>query len=218
MSAKRKPVLVIGLGRFGSAVAEALERMGHEVLGVDMDEDNVQELAGTLTHVVQADCTDPGVLESLGAGEFTSAVVGIGTDIEASVLTVLALSDLGIPSIWAKATNAKHGRILEKTGAHHVIFPEQKMGENVARLLNENLLDFIRFDDQFAIAKLAAPKAIIGLPLVLSECRKKFGVTVVGVKREGLDFIHADPDTLILPDDVLVISGKVEEIEAFASI
>jgi len=218
LSAKRKPVLVIGLGRFGSAVAETLERMGHEVLGVDLDEDNVQALAGKLTQVAQADCTDPGCLEQLGAGEFQSAVVGIGSDIEASVLTVLALADMGVPSIWAKATNSKHGRILEKTGAHHVVFPEQKMGESVARLLNENLLDFIRFDDQFAIAKLAAPQAIIGLPLVLSECRKKFGVTVVGVKREGLDFIHADPDTLILPDDVLVISGKVEEIEAFASI
>jgi trk system potassium uptake protein TrkA len=145
-------------------------------------------------------------------------VVGIGEDIEASVLTVLTLSELGVPSIWAKATNSRHGRILERTGAHHVVFPEQKMGESVARLLNENLLDFIRFDDQFAIAKLAAPKTIVGLPLILSECRKKFGVTVVGVKREGLDFIHADPDTLILPDDVLVISGKVEEIEAFAAI
>lgn len=218
MSAKRKPVLVIGLGRFGSAVAETLERMGHEVLGVDMDEDNVQEMADKLTKVVQADCTDPGCLEQLGAGEFESAVVGIGSNIEASVLTVLALAEMGIPSIWAKATNAKHGRILEKTGAHHVVFPEQKMGENVARLLNENLLDFIRFDDQFAIAKLAAPQAIVGLPLVTSQCRKKFGVTVIGVKRHEENFIHADPDTLILPDDVLVISGRIDEIEAFAAI
>ena len=218
LSAKRKPVLVIGLGRFGSAVAQTLERMGHEVLGVDMDEDNVQELAGTLTQVVQADCTDPGCLEKLGAGEFTSAVVGIGEDIEASVLTVLTLSELGVKSIWAKAANSRHGRILERTGAHHVVFPEEKMGERVARLLNENLLDFIGFDDHFAIAKLAAPEPIIGLPLVTSQCRKRFGVTVIGVKREGLAFINADPDTLILPGDVLVISGRIEEIEAFASI
>jgi len=91
------------------------------------------------------------------------------------------------------------------------------MGERVARLLNERLLDFISFDNDFAIAKLAAPRSIQGLPLVTSQCRKKFDVTVIGVKREGQDFIHAVPDTLILPDDVLVISGRVEHIEAFAA-
>ena len=218
MSAKRDPVLVIGLGRFGSAVAQTLERMGHEVLGADMSPDKVQYHADRLTQVVEADCTDPGCLEKLGAGEFRSAVVGIGSDIEASVLTVLALSDLGVQSIWAKAVNDKHGRILEKTGAHHVIFPEQRMGERVARLLNENLLDFIAFDDSYAIAKLAAPEPIVGLPLVTSDCRKKFDVTVIGVKREGENFIHADPDTLILPDDLLVVSGRVEAIEAFAAL
>lgn len=213
----RNPVLVIGLGRFGCAVARTLERMGHEVLGTDLDPELVQDNAAHLTQVVEADATDADVLEKLGARSFTSAVVAIGTDIEASVLAVLALSDLGVPNIWAKATNEKHGRILERTGAHHVVFPEERMGERVARLLNERLLDFISFDDDFAIAKLAAPESIVGLPLVTSQCRRKFDVTVIGVKREGQDFIHAVPDTLILPDDVLVVSGRVEHIEAFAA-
>ena len=217
MSAKRDPVLVIGLGRFGSSVALTLERMGHEVLGVDMDAQTVQDFSDRLTQVVEADCTDPDCLQRLGARDFTSAVVGIGEDIEASVLTVLALADLGVPAIWAKAVNDRHGRILEKTGAHHVIFPEARMGERVARLLNEKLLDFIAFDDHFAIAKLAAPEPIVGLPLVTSDCRRKFAVTVIGVKREGLDFIHADPDTLIMPDDLVIVSGKVEDIEKFAA-
>lgn len=218
MSADRNPVLVIGMGRFGGAVAESLERMGHEVLGADLDADLVQSYSAKLTQVVEADCTDPSCLKRLGASDFESAVVAIGDDIEASVLTVLALVDLGVPNIWAKANSERHGRILTKTGAHHVIFPEQRMGERVARLLNENLLDFIAFDDSYAIAKLAAPEPIIGLPLVTSDCRRKFDVTVIGVKREGEDFIHADPDTLILPDDVLVVSGRVEAIEAFAAI
>lgn len=218
MSADRHPVLVVGLGRFGGAVASTLERMGHEVLGADVSGIRVQSHADSLTKVVEADCTDSECLKRLGAADFASAVVGIGTDIEASVLTTLALSDLGVPSIWAKATNERHGRILEKTGAHHVIFPEQKMGERVARLLNENLLDFISFDNEFAIAKLAAPGPIVGLPLVTSECRKKYDVTVVGVKRAGTDFIHANPDTLILPDDQLVVSGTIPAIETFAAI
>ena len=215
---RRKPVLVIGLGRFGGAVARTLERMGHEVLAIDCDAGLVQEFAPDLTKVVEADCTESTTLERLGAADFESAVVAIGTDIEASVLTVLALADLGLTNIWAKATNDKHARILERTGATHVVFPEQKMGERVAHLLNERLLDFISFGDEFAIARLAAPEPIVGLPLVTSECRKKYEVTVVGVKREGEDFIHAVPDTIIFPGDELVVSGRIRNIEKFSSI
>lgn len=213
---KRKPILVIGLGRFGIAVAQTLERMGHEVLGVDRRPELVQEYARDLTRAVEADCTSMTVLRQLGVGDFGAAVVAIGSDIEASVLTVLALSDLGVRNIWAKATNDKHACILERTGANHVVFPEQRMGERVAHLLNERLLDFISFGDDFAIARLKAPEPVIGLPLQMSECRKRFEVTVVGVKRQGEDFIHAVPDTVILPDDELVVSGRIEHIESFA--
>ena len=114
---KRNPVLVIGLGRFGSAVGTTLERMGHEVLGIDADRSLVEDHKSDLTQVVEGDATDPDTLRALGAGDFDSAVVAIGTDIEASVLVVLALSDLGVSNIWAKATNERHGRILERVGA-----------------------------------------------------------------------------------------------------
>lgn len=215
---RRNPVLLIGLGRFGSAVGTTLERMGHEVLGIDVDRALVEDNKDRLTQVVEGDATDIDTLRAVGAGDFDSAVVGIGTDIEASVLVVLALSDLGVPNIWAKATNDRHGRILERTGAHHVVFPEQEMGYRVARLVNERLLDFISFGDEFAIARLKAPEAIVGLPLITSQCRQKFAVTVVGVKREGEDFIHAVPDTLILPGDELVVSGKIAKLEGFAAL
>jgi len=218
LSAKRrKPIMVIGLGRFGGAVSRTLERMGHEVLAVDIDPALVQEFAGELTKVVEADATDTTTLEQLGAKDFDSAVVGIGTNIEASVLIVLALSDLGLKNIWAKATNEKHARILERTGAAHVVFPEQRMGERVAHLINERLLDFIAFGDEFAIARLIAPEPLLGLPLVTSQCRKKYDVTVVGVKREGENFIHAVPDTIIFPGDELVVSGKIHDLEAFSA-
>ena len=219
MSAKtRKPVLIVGLGRFGGAIARTLERMGHEVLGADPDPRLVQEFAGDLTKVVEADCTEVTTLEQLGVSDFEAAVVAIGTDIEASVLAVLALSDLGLTNIWAKATNDKHARILERTGATHVVFPEQRMGERVAHLLNERLLDFISFGEEFAIARLKAPEPIVGLPLITSQCRKKFDVTVVGVKREGENFIHAVPDTIIFEDDELVVSGRIADIEKFSAI
>ncbi|WP_336985442.1 TrkA family potassium uptake protein [Altererythrobacter aquiaggeris] len=215
---KRKPVLVVGLGRFGGAAARTLEDMGYEVLGADTDPQIVQDFAADLTKVVQTDCTDSATLEKLGVRDFDAAVVAIGTDIEASVLTVLALSDLGLVNIRAKATNEKHARILERTGANHVVFPEQKMGERVARLLNERLPDFISFGDEFAIARLKAPEPIVGLPLITSECRRKFSVTVVGVKRHGEDFIHAVPDTIMFPDDQLVVSGRISDIEKFSGI
>lgn len=213
-----KPVLVVGLGRFGGAVALTLERMGHEVLAADTDERLVQEFAGQLTKTVEADCSDRKTLEQLGVADFEAAVVAIGTDIEASVLTTLALSDIGLTNIWAKATNDKHARILERTGATHVVFPEQRMGERVAHLLNERLLDFISFGDEFAIARLKAPDPIVGLPLISSECRRKYAVTVVGVKREGENFIHAVPDTMIFPEDELVVSGRIADIEKFSAI
>ena len=219
MSVSRdKPILVAGLGRFGAAVAQTLERMGHEVLGVDTDARLVQEFASQLTKVVEADTTETRTLKQLGVADFDAAVVAIGSDIEASVLTVLALSDLGLTNIWAKAVNDKHARILERTGAQHVVFPEQRMGERVAHLLNERLLDFIAFGTEFAIARLSAPEAIVGVPLSTSECRKRYDITVVGVKRQGEDFIHAVPDTIIHPDDELVVSGGIKNIERFSAI
>lgn len=215
---KRKTVLVVGLGRFGAAVALTLERMGHEVLGADTNAKLVQEYAAQLTTVVEADCTNTKSLENLGVSGFEAAVVAIGTDIEASVLTVLALADLGLTNIWAKAINDNHARILDRTGAHHVVFPEKRMGERVAHLVNERLLDFISFGSEFAIARLAAPERIVGVPLMTSECRKKYHVTVVGVKRADEDFIHAVPDTIIFPDDELVVSGRIADIERFSAI
>lgn len=212
----RSPVLIIGLGRFGSAVGATLVRMGHEVLAIDCDAEHVRDHKDVLTQVVEGDGTDPEVLRQLGAGDFASAVIGIGADIEASVLAVLALTDLGVANIWAKATSDRHGRILERTGAHHVVFPEQRMGQRVARLLNEQLIDFIDFGDDFGIARLRAPEDIVGVPLITSQCRRRFDVTVVGVKRAGEDFIHAVPDTLILPGDELIVSGRVASIEAFS--
>lgn len=214
---KRKPVLVIGLGRFGSAVATTLERMEHEVLAIDTDAETVRDHKELLTHVVEGDGSEVETLRQLGAGDFETAVVAIGTNVEASLLTVLALVDLGLPNIWAKANTERHGRILERTGAQHVVFPEQRMGERVAHLVNERLLDFIAFDGQFAIARLKAPPPIVGLPLVTSQCRRKFAVTVVGVKRAGEDFINAVPDTIVFPDDELVVSGRIADIERFSA-
>ncbi|MFP5347976.1 MAG: potassium channel family protein [Actinomycetes bacterium] len=210
-------VLVLGLGRFGAAIAEGLSRLGHEVLAVEHDDALVQEWSGRLTHVVEADATNMDALKQLGCQDFPIAVVGIGTSIEASVLATANLVDLGTAQIWAKAITPSHGRILERIGAHHVVYPEADAGERVAHLVSGKLLDYIEFDDGFAIVKMRAPKETQGFTLGESKIRQKYGVTVVGVKSPGQDFTYAVPDTRVTSHDLLIVSGHTELVEKFAA-
>jgi trk system potassium uptake protein TrkA len=210
--------LVIGLGRFGNAVARSLVQLGHEVLAVDERTEIVQRFASDFTHVVAADATDTEALRQIGADQFDKAVVGIGTDIEASVLTVLSLVELGIGEVWAKAINAKHARILESVGAHHVIRPESAMGERVAHMVSGAMIDYIEFDDGFAIARTRAPEVSWNRTLEETGLRAKYGVTVVGVKRKGQDFTYARPETSITPSDELIVSGPTTKVENFCAL
>lgn len=209
-------VVVIGLGRFGSAVAKSLAQLGHEVLGIDENADLVQELSSTLAHVVQANTTNVETLRQLNVGDFPHGVVAIGSDLEASVLSVLALSELGVPDIWAKAVTDRHGKILERTGAHHVVYPEVTMGERVAHLVTSKIIDFIEFDDDFAIAKTRAPADVLNKTLAESELRRVYSVTIVGIKRPGEDFTYGRPDTMVRPGDLLIVAGPTRQVEAFA--
>ena len=177
----------------------------------------MQRWADDLTHVVQADTTDADTLRSLGVPEFQHVVVGIGTNLEASVLTVLALSEMAIPQIWAKALTVNHGRILERTGAHHVVYPEMAMGERVAHLVTGKMIDFIEFDDGFAIVKTRAPAEAVGRTLEESALRSRHGITIVGVKRQGADFTYARPETRVEAGDLLIVSGPTKLVEAFAA-
>ncbi|MBX3605801.1 MAG: TrkA family potassium uptake protein [Piscinibacter sp.] len=210
-------VVVIGLGRFGSGVASALATLGHDVLAIDVSAENVQALSATLGHVVQADSTDIETLKQLGVTEFKHAVVGIGQNLEASVLTILNLSQLGLKDIWAKANNAQHGRIAERVGAHHVVYPEADMGQRVAHLVTGKMIDFIQFEDDFAIAKTRAPSETHGKALKDSAVRTRHHVTVVGIKRRHEDFIYAREDTVVRAGDLLIVAGPTRAIEKFAA-
>lgn len=211
-------VVVIGLGRFGGSVATSLARLGHEVLAIDRDGDLVQDWSDRLTHVVQVDSTSPEALRRLGVDGFKHAIVAIGEEVEASVLTVLALSEIGVPDIWAKARAERHGRILERTGAHHIVYPEAAMGERVAHMITGKIIDFMEFDDGFAIVKTVAPKQAVGRTLGSSEFRRKYGVTVVGVKRPQTDFTYATAETVVESGDILIVSGPTSKVELFAAI
>ena len=211
-------VVVIGLGHFGSAVADCLVRLGQEVLAIDEDQQVVERWADELTHVACADTTDDQVLRELGIADYDRAVVAIGQDVEASVLTVLALAEAGVADIWAKAITRKHGQILERVGAHHVIYPEFSMGERVAHMLTGHMMDFIEFDDEFSIARTLAPPFTWNKTLAESVPRSKHGVTIVGLKRAAEDFTYARPETPVRRHDELIVAGPTRKVEKFCTI
>jgi trk system potassium uptake protein TrkA len=212
----KSPVLVVGLGRFGASVALTLIEGGQEVLAIDTDLARVQAYADRLTHVVQVDSRDETALRQIGAAEFQRAVVAIGSGVEASVLSTSVLVDLGVAEIWAKAISRDHGRILERIGAHHVVYPEADMGERVAHLVSGGMLDYIKFDDGFSLAKLAPGQSLGSGALGTLGLRAKFGVTVVGVKEPGRQFTYADRDTVIEPGAQIAVAGRSEDIDRFA--
>lgn len=207
---------MLGLGRFGTALALELVRRGTEVLGVDNREAVVQRMAGQLGHVVEADSTDVDALREIGVADFTRAVVAIGTDQEASILTTAALADLEVEHIWAKALSAQHAKILERVGAHHVVLPEHDMGERVAHLVSGEILDYIEVDADWAIAKARPPRFLVGVRLGDSKLRAKHHVTVVSVKPEGETyFTHAEADTVLAYGDEILLAGRVADVERF---
>ena len=210
--------LVVGLGRFGGGLAETLVDMGHDVLGVDTDPKVVQSFAGRLTHVVEADSTSLEAMRQLGGGDFPTAVVAIGTDIESSILTTAVLVDLAVPKIVAKAVTEAHGTILERVGAHRVIFPERDMGIRVGHSLAGAILDYFQLDPGFALVETTAPRALVGKTLADAEVRRRYGITVVCIKPAGGSFTYATPDTVVQEGDILVVAGETKRAEGFTEL
>lgn len=218
-----EPVAVIGLGRFGASLALELTGRGTEVLAIDNQPKVVQAMSARLPHVVTADSTDIEALRQLGIAEFHRAVVAIGTDIQASILTTSLLSELGIPDIWAKAISDQHRHILTRVGAHKVVAPEHDMGERVAHLLSGRILDYVEVDADFAVIKTTPPLAAVGAPLRELRVRSRWGVTVVAVKQQAAlagrrsEFTHATADTVLAYGDLILVVGPVDNVERFAA-
>jgi len=206
---------VIGLGRFGSSIASTLDRLGQDVLAVEHDPEIVAQWAGRIP-LVEADATNPEALEQLGVRDFKVAVGGVGSYLEASVLITGNLVDVGMPQIWAKAVSNEHARILQRIGAHHVVLPESDAGSRVAHLVSGKMLDYIEVEDGFTVVKMRPPKETQGFTLAQSKVRSRYGVTVIGVKSPGREFVYATPDTRISANDLLVVAGHGDLLERFA--
>jgi trk system potassium uptake protein TrkA len=217
--ASPRSVVVIGLGRFGRSLALELMEDGQvDVLGIDNDPALIDELAGSLTHAVVADSTREETLRQLSVHEFDRAVVGIGTNLEASILTVSVLLQFGIRNVWAKAISESHARILTQLGAHKVIRPEHEMGLRVAHLVRGRMLDYIEFDDGFAMVKTTPPAPLVGRSLGQAKLRSTYRVTVVAHHSPGTGFTYATPETVLSADDVIIVSGQIRDVEAFSAL
>lgn len=211
-------VLVIGLGRFGSALALELMENGHEVLGVDSDERLVQNMSTQLTQTMRMDTTDEAALEEIGVAEFDAAVVAIGADLESSILTTSLLLQLGVKNVWAKANSQSHGKILTQLGVHHVVFPEDDMGRRVAHAVSGESLDYVLIDDNFVMVKAEAPESFAGKDLAELKVRSTYGVTVVAVKKGDKPYTPAFPETVIESGDVLVVAGPIKPLDEFCQL
>ncbi len=210
---RKKQYTVIGMGRFGSSVAQSLSEMGFEVLAIDSDEQRIQEISPLVTHAVTADTTDEEALRALGIRNFDVVVVAIGEDIQASILTTLILKDLGVPYLIVKAQNELHGKVLSKIGADRVVFPERDMGLRVAHhLISPNVLDFIELSPDYGIIEIQAPPAMVGRTLKQLDIRARHRCNIMAIKTHGKLDISPLPDHVIEADEVLVVVGANRDL------
>ena len=210
---------VIGLGRFGISVARRLHEAGQEVLGIDVNEERIDDAELYATHAVIADSTDEKALTAIGIRNFDCVIVAIGNDIQSSILTVMILKDLGVKKVIAKALGKLHGKVLDRIGADWIVYPERDMGERVAnQLLSPNMLNYIELSKEYNIEEIMIPERMAEKSLRELNIRAKYNVSAIAVFRDGNIIISPSPDELIHKGDLLVMIGNREDLAEFANL
>jgi trk system potassium uptake protein TrkA len=215
----RRSFAVVGLGRFGSAMATTLAGLGHDVVGIDSNEDRVREAADVISVAIQLDATDEKALRAAGMKDVDCVVVSIGENIEASLLVVTLLREMAVRKVVAKAVTPLHGRILEKLGVERVVFPEREMAIRVAHsLAGPNILDYFELSPDFSIVEIPAPQEFVGRTLRDIGLRARFGLTTIAIKRRSktgdgeTTQVSPGPDDMIQAGDVLALIGSNERL------
>jgi trk system potassium uptake protein len=207
-------VVVIGLGRFGSAVAHELERLGHEVLAIDRSEQRVNDIAPEVTHALQLDAADEDALRGAGAGDFNTAIVAISSDAEPSIFATMVLKRLGVRNVIAKAGSLLHGEILARVGADRVVFPERETGLRLAHSFNvPNVIDYLDVAPSFGIEKIRPPKAFIGRSLRELDLKGRMAVTPIALRRGKQVLVNPAGDERIVEGDELIIIGQDKSLD-----
>ncbi len=210
-----KSYAVIGLGRFGCSLAENLDDLGCEVMAIDISAEKVQHIADSVTRAVVGDSTDKEVLRVLGVQNCDCAIVAIGNDLSAAVLTILNLQELGVPKIVCKARNAACSRVMLKMGVERIITPEQEVAAKLAHsLCSPNVLDYIELSDEYGIIEVPAPKDWIDKSIKALNVRARMGVNIIAVKKEDEVNVSPDADYTVRNGDVLVVLGDYGALNA----
>lgn len=216
MAKQARTFVVIGLGAFGTAVATELARSGNRVLGIDSDERRVTQMSTTLSSAVILDSTDELALREAGVEGYDVVLVAIGSDIQASILTTMNVKMLGVETIWVKASNKTHHRILSKLGADRVILPEQEMGRHIAQRLNNPIVqDYVSLGNGFSVVNIEVPEKLNGRPLKALQKGAANGIRYLCVMRGSEYMACNSPDFVLQVDDTLIVLGKTQELRRF---
>ncbi len=214
-----KQYAVIGLGRFGTSIARRLHEAGQEVLGIDINEERVDDAEPYVTHAVVADASEEKALAALEIESFDCVIIAIGDDLQASILTAMLLKDFKVKKTIAKALGRRHGELLEKIGIDWVIYPERDMGERVAnQLLSPNMLNYIELSKEYNIEEIMIPVEMAGKSLKELDIRAKYSLSVIALVRDGDIIISPSPNQSFNEGDLLVMIGHREDLAKFASI
>jgi trk system potassium uptake protein TrkA len=210
----KEQVMVIGLGRFGSAVARELERLGHQVLAIDRGEQQVNDIASDVTHALQLDAADEDALRSAGAGDFETAIVAISTDAEPSIFATMVLKRLGVRTVIAKAGSQLHGEILSRVGADRVVLPERETGLRLAHSFNvPNVIDYLDVAPNFGIEKIRPPASFIGKSLGELDLKTRLGLTPIALRRGQQVFVNPAREERLAEGDELILIGRDDKLD-----
>jgi len=211
-----KDFAVIGLGRFGGSICKELSKEGKHVLAIDKDESRVNAYKNIVSHAVILDATDEEALKEIGIKNFEDVIVAIGENIQASILTTVILTDLGIKNITVKAQNDYHEKILRKLGVDRVVHPERDMGRRIAQnIISNNILDYLELSDDHSIIEVKAGRKMIGKSLVDLDIRANFSCNVVAIKSGKMINVSPSADQPIEIDDILIVIGADEDLTRF---
>ncbi|MCH7652712.1 MAG: TrkA family potassium uptake protein [Chloroflexi bacterium] len=214
----KNQVVVIGLGRFGSSVANSLYNLGHDVLAMDKDDARVQSMMGKATHALAGDATDEQVFRELGIPDYDVAIVAIGSDIVSSVMASVLLKTMGVPYIVARAHNELHGNTLERIGVDRVVHAESEMGVRLAHgLFNPNVQEYLELTPNFGISKIKVPSRFVDMSLKelgFSSPRDKYGLAVLAIRRGKDITLNPDGEDRINKGDLLVLAGRDDLLDS----
>jgi len=209
-----KSYLVLGLGRFGRSLAQTLTRLGYDVLGVDNDMNIVQELADSITRVIQAEVDNEDFLESIGVRNFDAVVVAIGDNIQSSIMVSVLLKEMGARYILAKAQSELHGKVLYKLGVDKVVYPERDMGVKSAHsLISSNFIDLIELSSDYSIMEIAPPQSWYGKSIKELAVRTRYGINIVALRNRDNIIVSPTADNIISQGDIITVVGSNDDLK-----